>query len=355
MASTQATAGVDLGGTKIQTVVLRDEQVTGSSRVLTPQTGNPDDVIDAIVGTIRASLHEAGAVEEDLAGVGIGTPGEVDTAAGVVLLAANVPGFSDRVELGSHISTALGGTTVTVENDVTVGVLGEYRRGAGRAYRNLLGVWVGTGVGGGLVLDGELYEGRGAAGEIGHMVVKPGGRRCSCGRRGCLEAYAGRASMEARARRLVARGGRTSLFRIMEKRGRSHLSSGVYARALRKGDKMTRRLIDDATWALGVGLASAQNLLDLEAIIVGGGLGDRLGQPFVDRVIEQMKPRLFVPDRAPVVLGTELGDLSGAVGAAVLAADRIPRRRLSATPRQPAGDGEVGAAALAPDGSSTAR
>jgi len=125
--------------------------------------------------------------------------------------------------------------------------------------------------------------------------------------------------MELRARQLHKQGHKTILFKIMEKSGRQRLSSGVYARALAKGDRMTQRLIDEATWALGIALASAQNLLDLEAIIVGGGLGDRLGQPFVDRVVEQMTPHLFVPDKPPLVLRTELGDLSGAVGAAVLA------------------------------------
>jgi glucokinase len=125
--------------------------------------------------------------------------------------------------------------------------------------------------------------------------------------------------MERRARALVKRGHKTSLFKIMKKRGRNRLSSGVYARALAKDDRMTKKLIDDAAWALGIGLASAQNLLDLEAIIVGGGLGDRLGQPFVDQIVTQMTPHLFVPDNPPAVLHTELGDLSGAVGAAVLA------------------------------------
>ena len=109
----------------------------------------------------------------------------------IVLLAANVPGFSERVELGPLVAAQLDGTQVVVGNDVSVGVLGEYRRGAGRPFGNLLGVWVGTGVGGGLILDGELHDGRGAGGEIGHMVVEPGGLRCPCGRRGCLEAYAG--------------------------------------------------------------------------------------------------------------------------------------------------------------------
>jgi predicted NBD/HSP70 family sugar kinase len=313
------TGGVDLGGTKIQTVVLHGEEIVGSSRVLTPQTGDPADVIDAIVGSIRTSLDAAAAPDRELGGIGIGTPGEIDVNAGAVLLAANVPGFSDRVELGPLVSAALDGVKVTVDNDVRVGVLGEYRRGAGRPFKNLLGVWVGTGVGGGLVLDGQLHDGRGAAGEFGHMVVHPGGRRCSCGRRGCVEAYAGRASMERRARRLSGRGKKTSLFRIMKKRGRDRLSSGVYARALRRGDRVTEKLIEDAVDALGIGLASAQNLLDLDAIIIGGGLGDRLGQPFVDRIVERMTPHLFVPDKPPDVLPTELGDLAGAVGAAVLA------------------------------------
>jgi glucokinase len=312
------TAGVDLGGTKIQTVVVRVGEVVGSSRTLTPQTGRPADVVQAIVGTIHASLEVAGATESDLDAIGIGTPGDIDAQAGAVLLAANIPGFSDRVELGPLVSEAMHGARVTVDNDVRVGVLGEHRRGAGRPFTNLLGAWVGTGVGGGLILEGELHDGRGAAGEFGHTIVKTNGLRCSCGRRGCVEAYAGRARMERRARRIVKRGHKTSLFRIMEKRGRDRLSSGVYASALKAGDRVTEQLIEDATWALGIGLASAQNLLDLEAIILGGGLADRLGEPFIDRVREHMTPHLFVPERPPAVLGTELGDLSGAIGAAVL-------------------------------------
>jgi glucokinase len=309
---------VDVGGTKIQTVVVRDGTVVGQTRVPTPQTGVAQDVIDAIAATVRESQRQAGAAGT-LRRIGIGTPGEIDAAAGVVMLAANVPGFGGRVELGSLLSAALGGAEVVLDNDVRVAVLGEHTRGAGRPFRNMLGVWVGTGVGGGLILDGELHDGRGAAGEIGHTVVRPNGRTCSCGRKGCLEAYAGRARLEARARRLASRGHKTDLFKIMKARGQTRLSSGVYARALAKGDDLTGTLVEDAAWALGVGLASAQNLLDLEAIIVGGGLGDRLGQPFVDRIIHHMQPHLFTPESPPIVLPTELGDLSGAVGAAVLA------------------------------------
>ncbi len=325
-------AGVDLGGTKIQTVALRDREIVGSSRVPTPQTGRAGDVIEAIAGTIRVALAQSESDPTELGGIGIGSPGEIDARAGVVSRAANVPGFSEHVSLGPLLSKAIGGVEVTIDNDVRVGVLGEHRAGAGRPFANMLGVWVGTGVGGGLILDGALHDGRGAAGEIGHVVVKPGGRLCSCGRRGCLEAYAGRARMERRARAKVQRGRRTALFEIMRKRGRERLTSGVYARALEQGDKLTRRLIDDAAWALGIALASTQNLLDLEAIVVGGGLGDRLGQPFIDLIVEQMTPHLFA-ERAPAVLPSELGDLSGAVGAALLAAET--QSSAPARPRRP--------------------
>jgi glucokinase len=319
LAGRDLTAGVDLGGTKIQSVVVRGGEVVGSARTLTPQSGVAGDVIAAIVQTVHDSLERAAATTADLAAVGIGTPGEVDAEAGVVLLAANVPGFSARVELGPLVSEALGGVKAMLGNDVSVGVLGEFVRGAARPFTDVLGAWVGTGVGGGLILRGQLYDGRGAAGELGHMVVQPGGLACSCGRKGCLEAYAGRVRMERRARSLMKRGHKTVLFRIMEERGRERLTSGVFAAALEEGDRVAIRLVEDATRALGLGLASAQNLLDLEAIVIGGGLGDRLGQPFVDRVVEHMTPHLFAPEKPPQVLRTELGDLSGAVGAAVLA------------------------------------
>jgi len=311
------TVGVDLGGTKIQTAAVRAGKVVGTSRLPTPRTGAAD-VIDAIVRSIGSALTEARA-DGDLAAVGIGTPGDIDVEAGAVSLSPNVPGFQQRVELGPLVSKKLSGVRVVLDNDVRVATLGEYRRGAGRPYRDLLGVFVGTGVGGGLILGGKLRLGRGAAGEIGHTVVRVGGRLCSCGRRGCLEAYAGKGSMERKARRWVEKGKRTILFEEMARKGRDRLTSGVIEEALKQEDRMTERLIDDAVWALGAGLASAQNLLDVEAIIVGGGLGDRLGEPFIERIRAAMTPHLFVVDKPPAVIKTELGDLSGAVGAAIRA------------------------------------
>ena len=312
------TAGVDLGGTKIQTVVLRQRKVVGSSRAPTPTTG-ADAVVTAIRDTIKASIAAAGASTADLAAVGIGSPGTIDTQGGTVSNSPNVPGFAASVPLSPAVSEALGGVNVKLDNDVRVAVLGEWKRGAGRPYRDFLGVFVGTGVGGGLVLEGHLREGQGAAGEIGHTTVKDRGRKCGCGRLGCVEAYAGRAQIEATARRWHKAGHRTKLFDIMHAKGRDRVTSGVIADALQKRDAMTAKLVEEAVWALGIGLANAQNLLDMEAIIIGGGLGDRLGGAFVERIREAALPRLHVPERPPKFLPTELRDLSGAVGAAVLA------------------------------------
>lgn len=314
------TVGVDVGGTKIQSAAMRAKKVVGSARMATPLTG-AEDVSAAIGDAVTKALADAGAQLSDLTAVGIGAPGTIDSEAGTVSSSPNLPGFQglEAVPLGAMVSQALGGVPVKLDNDVRVAILGEWKRGAGRGYRHLLGVWVGTGVGGGLVLDGALYEGQGAAGEIGHMIVKPGGRVCSDGRRGHLEAYAGRGQMEAHARHLVKEGHKTELFDIMERKGRTRLSSGVWAAALEKKDKMAVALVDDAVRALAVGLASVQNLLALEAIVIGGGLGDRLGPPFVERIREEMQPLLFVPDHPPTLLSSEFGDLAGAVGAAVLA------------------------------------
>jgi glucokinase len=184
-----------------------------------------------------------------------------------------------------------------------------------------LGVWWGTGVGGGIILDGKPWEGRGAAAELGHVVVKVGGARCTCGRRGCLEAYAGRGAMEIRARHLHHHGHKTDLFKIMEKRGRTRLQSGVWARALEHRDPMAVELIDRAVEALGAGIASAVNLLDVETVVIGGGLGTRLGEPYVERIREAMMPHVFADERPPAVRLAALGDLGGAIGAALL----VPR------------------------------
>ena len=174
-------------------------------------------------------------------------------------------------------------------NDVQVATDAEAALGAGRGYDSMLGVFWGTGVGGGIVLDGRPWLGRGGAGEIGHVVVKVDGAQCPCGRRGCMEAYAGRNALEARARELHDKGEPTELFKIAKKRGRERLTSGIWAAALERGDPLATKLIDRAVEMLGAGVASVDNVLDVEVIILGGGLGVRLGQPYADRIAEAMR------------------------------------------------------------------
>jgi glucokinase len=313
--------GIDLGGTKIEAIVVdADQTVLGSARHPTPATGGPAAVEAEMVVAIKAACQAANIEPNQLLGVGVGSPGVVDDATGTVSTARNLPGWDGSFELGAKLSRDLG-THVHVGNDVQVATDAEFALGAGRRYRSLLGVMWGTGVGGGLILDGKPWLGRGGAGEIGHMVVKLGGRRCPCGRRGCMEAYAGRAAMEARARKEQEKGTSTELFKLMRERGRTKLTSSVWARALEHGDTLTTELIDEAVEALGAGIASAQNLLDVEAIIIGGGLGIRLGQPFVDRITKAMGPHLF-NDVHPDILLAGLGDLGGALGAALLVSRR---------------------------------
>jgi len=311
--------GIDLGGTKIESIVVDSEsKVLGSARHPTPTSGGPPDVAAEMVQAMEEACEAAGVKPSELEGVGVGAPGSVDHETGAVSNALNLPDWRGSYDLGADLSKQLG-TAVFVGNDVQVATEGEFQLGAGKPYKSLIGVFWGTGVGGGIVLDGKEWLGRGGAGEIGHTVVKMGGRRCPCGRIGCLEAYAGRAALEARARKRQEDGEKTDLFKLMEKHDRTRLTSGIWARALEAGDKLATELIDEAIEALGVGIASAVNLLDVEAVVIGGGLGVRFGQPFAGRIAQAMHPHLFKDHTPPDVHVAALGDAGGAIGAALLA------------------------------------
>jgi glucokinase len=318
--------GIDLGGTKIQTVVVdAQNKVLGESRRPTPNSGGPEDVAREMAAALREAAEQANLGIADLAGVGIGSPGDADERTGVVSGARNLPGWEGAFPLGEHLSEQFG-VPVRIGNDVDVAVQGEFELGAGKPYDTILGIWWGTGVGGGLILDGKPWIGRGAAGEVGHIVVKRGGARCTCGRKGCMEAYAGRLAMEIKAREEAKRGAKTDLFKIMEERGRDRLTSGVWERALNHGDDLATKLIDRAVKALGAGIASAVNLLDPEAVIIGGGLGVRFGEKYVSRIATQMHPHLFVDDRPPHMHVASLGDLGGAIGASLVVDTRVAAR-----------------------------
>lgn len=306
--------GVDLGGTKIFGALV-DPASTGLDAVLedakspTP-TGGVDAVLDAVEAVVRR-------LDPEPTAVGIGTPGVVEPGTGRVLLAPNLSGFDRPVEVRRLLEDRLG-CPVSVGNDVNVAALGEVRAGAGVGHDDVLAVWLGTGLGAGLVLDGRLRVGpHGLAGELGHSVVVPGGRRCSCGGLGHLEAYIGRRALEAQARALHAAGRST---RLVELAGDGPMKSKVFRAAYDAGDPVARELLDEGILLLAVAVVNVAVTVDIAAVVVGGGLGER----FADLVTEQLSSALRTLGHAgiePAVLPAALGDHAGALGAARLAVE----------------------------------
>lgn len=317
------TVGVDLGGMNIQALVLDDEERIGAARMRTPTQGDKTLVLDVVTAAIHAALGESHHELDEVAAVGIGTPGVVID--GTVGGASNVPDWYDRFGLADLASDQLG-VPVRLANDVTAAAVGEHHSGAGRGTDHLLVIMVGTGVGAGLILNGQPYEGGvGGAGEFGHTVVERGGAVCPCGRRGCVEAYSGRRAMAHAAERAVAAGRSTILFDIQAEMGQERPTSAVFTEALARGDELAADLIDAAISALGTGIASAVNLLDVDAVVVGGGLSDRMGDAFFVRLDGAMRPHLFLQPPRVRLERAQLGDYAGALGAALLARDAATR------------------------------
>ena len=305
--------GIDLGGTKIFGALVDDAAgdhpaVLADDKRTTP-TGSAAAVVDEIVAVIRA-------LDPAPAAVGIGTPGVVAPGSGVVQYAPNLPGFDRPVDLGGMVAERVG-CPVVLGNDVNVAAFGEARAGAAAGYRDVLAVWLGTGLGAGLVLDGTLRVGpHGLAGELGHVVVVPDGRPCPCGGRGHLEAYIGRRAMEERARALHD-AGRPSM--LVDQAGDVRMKSKVFRQAYDAGDDVAVELIDEGLAMLGIAVANVIVTVDVTAVVVGGGLGERLGDVGLDRLRASLRALRFAGE-PPVVVGAALGDHAGAVGAAALAA-----------------------------------
>lgn len=314
----QPIGGIDLGGTKVAAAVLGpDHEVIAYSKQPTPDRGGPPDVVRVIVATMEDAASQAGIRTSALRGIGIGAPGSVNSATGTLSGAGNLPSWKGSYPLGEELSEAFG-APVAVGNDVQVGTNAEYQLGAGAGFDSLLGVFWGTGVGGGIILDGKPWKGRGRAGEIGHTLVRRGGARALNGLHGTVEAYAGRKSMEDKARREVKKGRRTSLFKIMKKREKTSLTSSVWWHALKEGDELAEDLLNRAVTALSAGIASAVNLLDVEAVVIGGGLGVRFADTLVPQIIDGMGAYLLDPENPPSVKVAALGDYGGVTGASLL-------------------------------------
>ena len=319
--------GMDLGGTKILAAVVDAEgRILAQAKRATRAVDGPDAVIKRMARTARKAVRSAGIEWSAVAGLGVGAPGPIDPQSGFVYNPPNLPGW-DEIALAPRLSAALE-LPVFLENDVNLGTLGEHALGAGRDTGDMVGIFVGTGVGGGLILDGKLRSGfRHAAGEAGHMIVLADGPVCGCGKRGCLESVASRTAIERDIQLGIAAGRKSIIPKLVKEKGR--LTSGVLARALRTGDPLVTEVMGRAQWYLGLLAASIVNLIDPEMIVFGGGVVEALGKEFL-RPIRVTARQHYIQqsdaDRVRIV-AAKLGDHAGILGAAVLA-----QRRASGEP-----------------------
>jgi glucokinase len=318
----QLFVGVDLGGTNMQIgVVSAAAKVVSSAKRKTKASEGPDGVIGRLVEGIQEACEGAKLEPTKIAGVGIGAPGVIDPKTGVVLEAVNLV-WRD-VPLGKILKDRFK-TEVVIDNDVNVAVYGENKLGAGNNARNLLGVWLGTGVGGGLILDGKLWHGDFNSGaEIGHMTMFPGnppGYRSfeqNCSRKSVVDALV----------RLIESNHRSSLPEMVEG-DLSQIKSKIVAKAYQAGDPLTVEVVDNAADLIGVQIASVVTLLSLGRVVLGGGLTEAIGEPLVDRVRRTARAHVF-PDvaRKVEVVATKLLDDAGVLGSALLAMERVGARK----------------------------
>jgi glucokinase len=316
--------GIDLGGTKTLAAVVdvTTGEVISSERKRTRANKGQEYVSQHVINLSTAALESAKLpTGSKIIGVGIGAAGQIDRKKGVILDAPNL-GVKEM-----PMADILGkqfGKPVAVGNDVEVAALGEYLYGAGRGYSTFIVIFVGTGIGGGIVQNGRLYSGlTGTAGEIGHMTIQAGGRLCPCGSRGCLEAYASRTAI-TRAIMAEIHHGRASVLtgeaELQLSEGETIIRSGLLANALNNGDALVKEIVTEAADFLGYGLASVMNFYNPECIILGGGVIESIDLLFERAVQRARNTALADPGRKTKIIRAKLGDFSGVVGAACLGA-----------------------------------
>lgn len=313
--------GIDLGGTNMQVGVVRfgsagGFKIIGREKKKTKADQGLEGVLDRVAKAVQAACDNAGVQLDSIDAIGIGAPGVIDPCRGVVVEAVNLRWTDAEV---SRMLRARIGRPVLLDNDVNAAVLGEHRHGAARGARTVLGVWVGTGIGGGLILNGEMWYGQWlSAGEIGHMWALP---QCSPGNRS-LEHNCSRSAIVDRITRLI-RANRKSMIEELVDGDLTKIRSMDLAKAYDAGDDLVCEVVDHAAELLGIHLGSVNTLLSLETIVLGGGVTEALGKPWVERVAKWVRKVSF-PDKAKEVdvVATRLADDAGVVGAAMLAAER---------------------------------
>ena len=316
--------GIDLGGTKVLAAVLdSDGQIIAHARAKTRGWRDDEQVFATIAGVGHRAIEKAGIDQDQIAAVGIGAPGPIDFDTGYIIETANLK--FKNFPLGPRIAEEFGRPTI-VENDVNAGVYGEFRAGAAQGASDVLGVFVGTGIGGGLILNGALYRGFSkSAGEVGHIIVKAGGPRCGCGNRGCLEAVASRTAITRDIRKAIKRGYRGAISKSLS-RETDQLSGKDLKIAYDSGDELVRKIIHRAARFIGAGVGSLLNLLGLEMVVLGGGVVEAFGDDFLGRIERAAKDIAFEINSKDVrITRAALGDDAGVIGSAMLAREALKR------------------------------
>lgn len=311
---------VDFGGTQIRAARFGAD-LRLEARVAGPTMAQEGP--EAVLRRIEAAIHEVYPEDGDVAALGVASPGPLDSRRGVILFASNLPGWMD-VPLRDHLAGSIGVPTF-VGNDANLAALGEHRFGAGRGWQDLVYLTISTGIGGGIVSGGCLFEGgRGLGGEVGHIVVEAEGPPCRCGARGCLEALAAGPAI-ARAARAAVSGGRESL--LLDRVGgvMERISAREVSAAARDGDALAREVLDRAGFYIGVALTTLMVLLNPSLFIIGGSVaraGPLLFEP-IQRTVQARAPEPYW--RGVPILPAALGDDAGLMGALALALDVVGR------------------------------
>ena len=311
--------GVDLGGTKILSGVFNHSlESAGVTKLSTKSQRGVDKVVERIARCVQDSVDEADLTLKQVAGLGIGAPGAVDFGTGTVIFAPNLEGWKD-VPLKKELEKQLG-VPVFVENDCNIAALGVYVSELKSKPRSMVGIFVGTGIGGGIVINGELYSGFGhTAGEIGHMVIDVNGPKCGCGNKGCFEALASRTAIFQQIKAGIKDNQKTILTEMLGN-DLDDLRSGDLRKAIRRGDKFVDRIVEGAAEYIGIATANLVNILNPEVVVLGGGVIEALADEMMSVIVETATDYAMPGAMKGVeIVASKLGDSAGITGAAVLA------------------------------------
>jgi glucokinase len=309
--------GIDVGGTNIKIGLFDSElKLISKTSITTNADMGPDIVINNMARTVEELISKAGLALEDIVAVGIGTPGPAKYSEGIIIRSTNMPKFKN-VPICKMLNDKLG-APVVFDNDANVACWGEYTVGAGKGVKDIVFFTLGTGIGGGIVSDGELVHGCDENGaELGHMIIYPDGRRCNCGQKGCVEAYASADSTARRATEAIEAGAESSLKKVLDEKGKI-TSKDVYTH-LAAGDKLAKEITDGTAKALAITCINMLHTTEPKRIIFTGGM-IAAGDALLNRIKYFFDEHIWTLKKETVeICFATLGEDTGIIGAASLA------------------------------------